>query len=141
MIVEGGLEVLSDVDSARLLAVRDVGRIGVTVGALPAIYPVNYLVDGGAILFRTLPGSTLATVVPGAIVAFEVDDYEQADRTGWSVLAVGQAEVLDADEVDGIEQPDTWAEGDRSVVVRIVPTFLSGRRLVHTTDTAPSPSR
>lgn len=131
MIVDGGLEVLSDADAARLLAAGEVGRVGVTVGALPAIYPVNYRVDDGVIVFRTREGSTLAVVADGAVVAFEVDDYEQADRTGWSVLAVGEAEVVD--DV-GATAPESWVDGERSVLIRIVPTLLSGRRLVHQVD-------
>ena len=49
MIVERGLEVLSEDVAARLLASGAVGRVGVTIGALPAIFPVNYVVVDGAI--------------------------------------------------------------------------------------------
>ena len=136
MIVDRGLEVLSEDDSARLLAAGVVGRIGVTVGALPAIFPVNYRVVDGVILFRTTRESTLATAAHGAVVAFEVDDYELMDRSGWSVLVVGQAEVIDDDaSVPMLTGPRSMVDGERSALVRIVPTFLTGRRIAHQSGT------
>ena len=68
--------------------------MGITIGALPAIFPVNYRVVDGAIVYWTSPGSKMSAAVAGAVVAFEVDDYQLADRTGWSVLAVGRADVV-----------------------------------------------
>ena len=132
MIVDRGLEVLSEEDSARLLAAGVVGRIGVTVGALPAIFPVNYRVIDGVIFFRTTRESTLANAADGAVVAFEVDDYELMDRSGWSVLAVGQAEVIDDDlTVPMLTGPRPMLDAERPALVRIVPTFLTGRRIAH----------
>ena len=99
-----------------------------------AIFPVNYRMVHDDIVFRTAPGSKLSAALAGAVVAFEVDDYGLLDHTGWSVLAVGQAEVVTdpafvrAVEASGL-QP--FAEGVRTAIVRIEPTFLSGRRLVH----------
>ena len=94
MIVDEGLELLDDDEARELLRIGEVGRVGVTIGALPAIFPVNYRVIDGAIVFRTSPGSKMSAAAVGAVVAFEVDDYQLADRSGWSVLAVGTAEVV-----------------------------------------------
>ena len=110
------------------------GRVGITLGALPAIFPVNYRLIDGAIMFRTATGSKMSAATEGAVVAFEVDDYQLADRSGWSVLVVGPAEVINDPELaskvaDAGLEP--FADGPRSTIVRIVPTFLSGRRLVH----------
>jgi nitroimidazol reductase NimA-like FMN-containing flavoprotein (pyridoxamine 5'-phosphate oxidase superfamily) len=134
VIVDGGLELLTEEEARRLLAVGEVGRIGISIGALPAIFPVNYRILDGDIVFRTAPGSKLSAATEGAVVAFEVDDYGLQDHTGWSVLAIGTAEVIDdPDEsaralATGLEP---FADGVRSAVVRIVPTFISGRRVVH----------
>ena len=57
MIVDEGLELLSEDEARKLLATGGVGRVGLTIGALPAIFPVNYKVIDGAIVFRTAPGS------------------------------------------------------------------------------------
>jgi uncharacterized protein len=137
VIVDQGLELLSEEQALRLLAGGEVGRVGITLGALPAIFPVNYRLIGGEIVFRTAPGSKMSAATEGAVVAFEVDDYQLTDRSGWSVLVVGPAEVSDDPELvskvaDARLQP--FADGERTTVVRIKPTFVSGRRIVHDTD-------
>jgi nitroimidazol reductase NimA-like FMN-containing flavoprotein (pyridoxamine 5'-phosphate oxidase superfamily) len=77
------------------LATATVGRIAVTHRALPAIVPVNFVLSGSRILFRTEPGGMLANACKGNVVAFEVDDVGPDGRSGWSVLVVGLAELLD----------------------------------------------
>lgn len=133
MLVDHGLELLAEADAMALLRSGHVGRVGVTMGALPAIFPVNYGVIDDAIVFRTAPGSKLAAALRGAVVAFEVDDYDRADRVGWSVLAVGQSEVVhDLDMVFKVLDAgvEPWAGGIRTNIVRIRPEMLSGRRIV-----------
>jgi nitroimidazol reductase NimA-like FMN-containing flavoprotein (pyridoxamine 5'-phosphate oxidase superfamily) len=134
MLIDEGLELLTDDEARALLAVGEVGRVGVTIGAMPAIFPVNYRVIDGAIVFRTAPGSKLSAAAQGAVVAFEIDDYQVAERTGWSVLAVGRSELVHDLEVtfkvlDAHLEP--MADGARTSIVRIVPEFISGRRIVH----------
>lgn len=133
-MIDEGLELLDESASWELLRRGEIGRIGFTMGALPAIFPVNYAVIDDAIVFRTAPGSKLSVATDGAIVAFEVDEYERKGRSGWSVLAIGPSEVahglaftrlvLDA----GLEP---FADGRRSAIVRIKPEMLTGRRIVH----------
>lgn len=133
MVVDEGLELLTEDEARQLLQLGEVGRVGITIGALPAIFPVNYRMIEGAIVFRTAPGSKMSAAANGAVVAFEVDDYQLAERTGWSVLAVGPSEVVHDLELAlraveaGLEP---LADGHRATVVRIEPTFLSGRRLI-----------
>ena len=134
MIVDQGLELLTEDDARTLLAGGEVGRVGITLRALPAIFPVNYQVIDGAIVFRTAPGSKLSAATAGEVVAFEVDDYEAADRSGWSVLAIGRAEVVDDPDVTfkaKAARLEPYVDGTRTAFVRIEPTFVSGRRLVH----------
>lgn len=134
MIVDQGLELLTEEQARRLLATGEVGRVGITIGALPAIFPVNYRMIDGAIMFRTAPGSKMSAATEGAVIAFEVDDYQLADRSGWSVLAVGPAEVIeDPDLAAQLADAglDPFADGPRTTIVRIDPIFLSGRRVVH----------
>lgn len=134
MLVDDGLELLTEVECRERLAEADVGRVGISVGALPAIFPVNYAFLDGWILFRTAPGSKLAAAAGGAVVAFEVDDYQRADRSGWSVLAIGRAEVVHDLGVTFrvlAAQLEPWAAGMRSNIVRIDPEFVSGRRIRH----------
>jgi len=137
VIVDQGLEMLTEDQSRLLLAGGEVGRVGVTIDALPAIFPVNYRVIDGAIVFRTAPGSRLSVAARGRIVAFEVDDYQLADRSGWSVLVVGRAELVDDVGLAAkaaAAQLEPFAGGIRTTMVRIDPALVSGRRIVHDRD-------
>lgn len=136
MLVDHGLELLTEEESLSLLGDGEVGRIGLTMGALPAIFPVNYRLLDGDIVVRTAPGSKLAAAATGAVVAFEVDDYERDTRVGWSVLVVGPSEVVHDLEVTfkvvdvGLEP---WADaGSRTSIIRIRPELVTGRRICRT---------
>ena len=61
----------------------------------PRRAPGEFVVSGGAIVFRTVPGTKLDAATAGAVVAFEADAYGTAeDRSGWSVLVRGVAEEV-----------------------------------------------
>lgn len=93
-----GLTVLSREESLALLGSRSVGRIAVTMRALPTILPVTDVLDATteSIVFRTGYGTKLDAAGRNAVVAFEIDDLDEATRTGWSVVAIGTAsEVTD----------------------------------------------
>jgi nitroimidazol reductase NimA-like FMN-containing flavoprotein (pyridoxamine 5'-phosphate oxidase superfamily) len=134
VLIEEGLEILDESEAMRLLANSEVGRVGVTMGALPAIFPVNYRLLDGAVVFWSSAGSKLSAAATGAVVAFEVDDYNVADRSGRSVLVVGPSEVVDDPDVAfkalaaGLAP---FVDGARSTIIRIEPTLVSGRRIVH----------
>jgi nitroimidazol reductase NimA-like FMN-containing flavoprotein (pyridoxamine 5'-phosphate oxidase superfamily) len=134
VVIDDGLEVLGDDEARRLLAGAEVGRVGYSIGALPAIVPVNYRMADGAVVFLTGAGSKLTAALSGSVVAFEVDDFELADRTGWSVLVVGQAQVVTDDDLSRAVASTglmPFVDGPRSRIVRITPSFVSGRRIVH----------
>jgi nitroimidazol reductase NimA-like FMN-containing flavoprotein (pyridoxamine 5'-phosphate oxidase superfamily) len=133
MLIDEGLGLLTEEEALELLASAEVGRVGVTIGALPAIFPVNYRLIDGAVVFRTGVGSKLRAASSGNVVAFEADDHDPVDRTGWSVLLIGQAEVVHDPELEERLQDvhlEPFAGGDRSALVRVEPTFVSGRRIV-----------
>ena len=109
---------------------QHVGRLVITVGGEPVVFPLNYAVDGEAIVFRTQVGTKL-TGITRSLATFEVDDID-ASGQGWTVSFEGLAqEVLDADPEslrDRIAQIelDTWPGGDRPHVVRIRPYRVYG---------------
>jgi uncharacterized protein len=129
---DAGLEILDDGECIRLLGTTPVGRVAVNVGDAVAVLPVNYAMIGSEILFFTGPGLKLGAVLTARTVTFEADQIDTVARTGWSVLAVGPAEVVDSwlrsrAEAIGLYP---WAAGDRHHLVRIRPTFFSGRRII-----------
>lgn len=127
-----GLSSLSEEECRHLLAVSDIGRVVVSVGALPAALPVNYRVIDDEIVFRTAPGTKLTAAVDETVVAFEVDDIDSAVGSGWSVLVVGKSRVVvDPAEVAELELAEirSWVRIDKPHYVAIQIDRISGRRL------------
>jgi hypothetical protein len=128
-----GLEILHLGDCFGLLESVPVGRIGFLAGGEMVILPVNFLVDGQDVIFRTAEGSKLSAVEVGHYVGFEADSYDAATGTGWSVLVNGLAEIVDSEE--DAARLDTlgllsWGEGIAGRVwVRIRPSSITGRRI------------
>lgn len=126
------LEVLSVEECLHLLGTAKVGRVVLSIGALPVALPVNYMLVEGCILFFTGIGSKLGAAARNTVVGFEVDRIDESAQSGWSVLAVGPAsEVLDAGMVEMAEDSGlrAWAAGDRSHLIRVDPRRITGRRV------------
>ena len=117
-----------------LLAAKSVGRVAFNGPDGPQVLPVNYVVHSRSIVFRTAAGSMLAEAMRNSRVAFEIDDIDEFLQSGWSVVAVGDADLIDDPdllvELWGDQGPKPWAVGLRTQFVRITPTRLTGRRVL-----------
>jgi uncharacterized protein len=114
-----------------LLAAHEVGRVAFSDDLGPVVVPVNYSLDRDTILIQVSPHSTLARHLRDAPAAFQIDDYDDFNQSGWSVLVRGHARYVDTADLPGDEaRPHTWAEGQRTLHLRIVPREVSGRRLL-----------
>ncbi|RKS78923.1 nitroimidazol reductase NimA-like FMN-containing flavoprotein (pyridoxamine 5'-phosphate oxidase superfamily) [Actinomadura pelletieri DSM 43383] len=136
---QSGLEILSRDECRALLGRATIGRIVFTHQALPAVQPVNYLLNRGDLVVRTSRTSRLATAAADTVVAFEIDEFDTADRTGWSVVVVGRARrATDPREIAALEALplDSWAPGTRDTFIVIHPELVTGRRLGRATDSA-----
>lgn len=118
----------------QLVATRPVGRVAVVVGRYPLVFPVNFVVDGQAIVYRTGVGAKLRSI-NRSNVTFEVDEIDLAQRCGWSVMVKGVAQELDVGRdhrlVSQSEVGDAkpWAPGERDHVIRIIADEVTGRRI------------
>jgi uncharacterized protein len=123
---------LTEAECRSLLATRTFGRVGVTSGGLPVIFPVRYLFADNDITFRTGRGTKLRAAESGDVLAFEVDVYDTVTNEGWSVLALGRATVLTTEhEEDDVPTLDATRAGERrNHYVRMHCELLTGRRLV-----------
>lgn len=136
-MTERWLEDLSQPECLALLRANAVGRIGIVQDGWPLILPVNYrLVEdagGPLIMVCTRPGNVIDTA--GNPVAFEVDGIDPAHRRGWSVLVQGLLRHVQADAtaLDAHINPDTWIAEDRTTLLTIEPTRITGRRLIQAT--------
>jgi nitroimidazol reductase NimA-like FMN-containing flavoprotein (pyridoxamine 5'-phosphate oxidase superfamily) len=131
MVTNPGRESLSRPECIRLLGTSGIGRVGLSIGSLPVILPVNYVVDGARIVFRSGPGSKLDAALRGAVVCVEVDRVDERWRSGWSVLVTGEATEVPAELLgDGVASllvPWSADAGDRYVGVAMA--LVSGRRV------------
>jgi nitroimidazol reductase NimA-like FMN-containing flavoprotein (pyridoxamine 5'-phosphate oxidase superfamily) len=130
-----GLEILDRDECLRLLAGSSVGRVAVSVGALPVILPVNFLCDGDRILIRTGDGTKLAAAARDAVVAFEVDHIDPFSHAGWSVCVTGVAREIRGEEelvhVAALPLPH-WTPNGVSHVMAISLELVTGRRITRT---------
>jgi hypothetical protein len=126
------LEELPTAECLQLMATVPVGRIVYTRQAMPAVEPMNFAIDRGAIVIRASAGGKLAAALQHAVVAFQADELDPATRSGWSVTVVGRTEeVTDRYEVARLGKLGLtcWAPGTRDHFIRITPGMVTGRRL------------
>jgi hypothetical protein len=128
-----GLEILHLGDCFLLLGSVPLGRLGFVAGGEVVILPVNFVVDGQDVVFRTAAGSKLSAVEVGHYVGFEADSYDATTGTGWSVVVNGLAEIVESDDeaarLDGLGLSSWGGAASGRVWVRIRPTSITGRRI------------
>ncbi|HJQ03840.1 MAG TPA: pyridoxamine 5'-phosphate oxidase family protein [Nocardioides sp.] len=120
------LVALSEEECWEHLGSGTVGRIAWSGAEGVSVVPVNFAVEDRAILIRTTPYSLMARDCSARGVAFEVDAFDDATHTGWSVLVRGRCE---RQERSG-DAPLPWATGSRVLGLRITASVVTGRRLV-----------
>ncbi|MGW4769550.1 pyridoxamine 5'-phosphate oxidase family protein [Nocardia sp. NPDC004278] len=119
-----------------LLATVQLGRVVFSRNALPAIRPVNHLVEpDGRIIVRTRVASRLTSAVRGnsdVVVAYEADDIDPQLHTGWSVVVTGFARpVTDPIRIARYERLlHSWVDRVMDAVIEIEPSIVTGIRLV-----------
>lgn len=117
----------------QLLANRSIGRIALMAAGEPLILPVLFQYVHGTIVFRTAPGEKLDAAWQNAAAAFEIDDWDASNRTGWSVLARGQTETVNDDaqiaELESLGLEEWVPDSQHSTWVRIRPVEITGRRI------------
>jgi uncharacterized protein len=127
-----GLEILPFDECLRLLASVPVGRVGFFAEGEIVVLPVNHLVDGQDVVFRTAHGSKLSAAEGQNLAAFEADHYNEQTRSGWSVLVTGRAEIVDTEaEIQRLSRRGLhpWVTAvQRPFWIRIRPTSVSGRQ-------------
>ena len=130
--IRTGLDVLGYDECRDLLARSPIGRVAIHLaGSRPAILPINYVLDGDDIVFRTDPSSALHRA-DGQVVAFEIDGIDRPYHLGWSVLVtVTVEEVSDGTERDALAAIGLgpWAPGAKSTWMRLRPDTITGRSI------------
>jgi uncharacterized protein len=127
-----------------LLASVEVGRVLLTVDALPSAVPVGHQVVDGAVVFRCIRETKMHAAVHGRVLGYEADDLGPAPGPGWSVLALGYARIVrDPAEIADLRRRRIrgWAHDGTSDFVRLAIDRITGRRFgLHPDSGCPSPS-
>jgi len=128
----GQLQTLSKAECLELLASRELGRMAYNDPDGPIVVPVNFVLDTDTVIIATSPHTDLGRHARSVPVAFEVDEINQETHAGWSVLLRGRAEAVEYAELPAAHQsrPAPWAEGVRTLYLRVVPSSITGRRLL-----------
>lgn len=129
---DAAMEELAASECWAQLRATPVGRLAVRGdGDDVEIFPVNYVVDHGSIVFRTAAGTKLDRIVETEQVTFEADGSDLDDGVAWSVVAKGACTVIHGHR-DVVESFDLdvfpWHRGGKPTFVRLEPHQLSGRR-------------
>ena len=128
------LESLEPDECLALLRQQSVGRLVYDDDHGPAAVPVIYALAAGDIVFRSEGGSKIEAL-RGKVVAFEVDQIDEATHAGWSVLVRGSNREIEFEDLPELlhhlegGMPAPWKEGIHNIWVAITPKIVTGRRL------------
>ncbi len=127
----GHLTTIDRDECLELLARSEVGRVAFGDSEGPVVLPVNHVMVGERIVFRTAPRTAMADHVGTGPVSYQIDEFDTYNSSGWSVLARGTAEFVDGVWLNAHDlKPEPWADGQRTLFVCITPSQITGRRVV-----------
>jgi hypothetical protein len=120
-----------------LLATETMGRVALSIDALPVVLPVDFALVGEDVVFRSLLEANLSPPGVDVVLAFQVDNFGGPAEAGWSVLVQGIAsEVVERDEIERCRVLTHSARGGKCGgrrFARIATTRLTGRRFAGAT--------
>ena len=114
-----------------LLRRTRLGRVSLSMQALPIIVPVRYILNDGELLFAVSNGE-LTKILHGNVAALQAEGFEEDSGRRWTVLAVGPVQRVSAlEDLGSATISDLTPPGVPSVmsgdVYRLSPTIFSGR--------------
>jgi nitroimidazol reductase NimA-like FMN-containing flavoprotein (pyridoxamine 5'-phosphate oxidase superfamily) len=125
-------DALSPEECLDLLGSVPIGRVVYTDRALPAVLPVNFVLDHGDVTIHTGSNATLAAALGNTVVAFHADEFDPVTAAGWAVTVLGRARLVD--DPAEIERAAAlplrpWVRAPHGVFVRIPIRQVSGDRM------------
>ena len=112
------------------LEAGEFGRLGFRLVDEVHVVPMNYVVDGRTLLFRTTAGNKLLAAALHSEVAFEIDWYDH--DSAWSVMVRGRAHRLDDQELHRLDAVAglPWVTTQKLEAIELVPEVVTGRRFL-----------
>jgi hypothetical protein len=118
-------DALSERECWDLLATASVGRLALSVHALPLILPVQYYLDGRRLAVCLGHHDLPERALDETIIAFATDSIDPVTRSGWSVQVQGKSVIPRGLRVNTYcGWPAAAAQ-----VVEIEPGKISGHRM------------
>jgi len=118
-------DVLSERECWELLATVSVGRLALSVRALPVILPVQYYLNGRRLAVCLGHHALPERALDDTIIAFAADSIDRVTRSGWSVQVQGRSVIADGLRID----TDCGWPASAAQVVQIQPGTISGHRV------------
>jgi uncharacterized protein len=127
----GEFRAISPARCQELLESQTIGRVAWQAADGPQILPVTYAWYQGTIIFRTSPYGVLSELIRPTEVALEIDEIDQRNHGGWSVVVQGRAQgVAEPEQLENMWAAGgvvPWAAGVRNVFIQITPHRVTGR--------------
>ncbi|MFI5041437.1 MAG: pyridoxamine 5'-phosphate oxidase family protein [Acidimicrobiales bacterium] len=82
------------------LATGSLGRVALSMAAMPVVVPVRYTVEGGALRVKPPKMARIDKALSGSIVAFQADGIDPEASRAWSIHAIGRVESADSPGAD-----------------------------------------
>ncbi|MFC7642628.1 pyridoxamine 5'-phosphate oxidase family protein [Streptosporangium lutulentum] len=129
---------LDPAECMHLIAPGGTGRIAFADVPGPTVLPVDYMVHDGAVVFRTQAGGPMDQDLRDGLqdaditIGFEVDQIDEAEQEGWSVLIQGPVHPVTEEELPAVTGPgvDFRAGDERELYVRIAAQRITGHRII-----------
>jgi len=115
---------LSERECWELLATASVGRLALSVRALPVILPVQYYLDRRRLAVCLGHHAPPERALAETIIAFAADAIDPVTRAGWSVQVQGRSVIPRGLRID---TDCGWPAAAQ--VVEIEPGMISGHRM------------
>lgn len=122
------VNMLSEDECWTLLEHTSHGRLALSVGNEPDIFPINYHAHDRLLVMRTNPGEKLFQLTINAKAAFEADGVSSDEA--WSVVVKGRARILESRaEIEAADQLPLrpWIRTLKYTYIEVKPTSISGR--------------
>jgi nitroimidazol reductase NimA-like FMN-containing flavoprotein (pyridoxamine 5'-phosphate oxidase superfamily) len=129
--VDSSEYVLDSEASFELLRSSRVGRVAVNGPWAPLMFPINYSLDGGAVVFMASE-EMCAAINRESAVTFQNDGYDKARNAAWNIVIKGIVEKmrnnghLEMPVGFAPVAPEPWSVRGDGFWMRIVPETVEG---------------
>ncbi len=128
------LQQISRTRALDLLGSVPIGRFVFAPQGIPAIRPVNHLVEGESVIVRLTSGAAITAAAGrgGLEVAYEADSIDPQTQLGWSVIVTGTARLLTDENAAARYRARLrpWITGAADDVITITAQVVTGYQLM-----------